>query len=184
MARDAALVRLQKRAAMNWFYKYWPSVRLAAVLLITVAIVIGHLYDQADDRKSVQCCSANECATQHHHDAHKDSIYPRMTNKQLNMWYADANEQFFLDQLPKDTLVEWGDLTAIRDMGLTSKRADGTFSILLDRGTNTNFRVARLTEFHEICHVKTWAQEFDDHGIKFRACMLQLAEEGAFEGLW
>lgn len=157
-----------------------------AVLLLFVAGWSDDRYDQRKTQlnKAVQCCSANECAAQHHHDAHKESSAARMTNKQLGMWYADANEQFFLGQLPKEVLVEWSDLTAIQDMGLTSKRSDGSFSIILDRRTNTTFRVARMTEYHEICHVKTWGQGDFDHGIQFQTCMVQLANQGAFEGLW
>lgn len=105
------------------------------------------------------------------------------TNEQLQHWYEGVNEEYFANKLPKDTVVRWADLTPLKDMGATNRRMDGVFVILIDPVQNPNKRVAALTAYHEICHIAA-ASEFNSHGQKFQACMLHLAEVGAFENLW
>lgn len=118
---------------------------------------------------------------------HRVNKSATMTNEKLNQWYRGYNEEYFANELPKDTTVKWGDLTLQDDIGLSELRPDGTWVIVLDRANNPSPVQARLTLLHESCHVRTWVRnmtEFETHGDKFQACMLQLAHQGAFKELW
>ena len=115
---------------------------------------------------------------------HKPTSHADLTDAQLQKWYEGINEEYFWNQLPKNVTVKWGDLAAWGDMGVTLYRPDGSILILIERKLNPAPRVAEITAFHEACHVKTHGQEFDDHGPKFEACMVHLADQGAFKGLW
>ena len=99
----------------------------------------------------------------------------------LQRIYSSVNDEYFSGKLPKDTTVEWGDLSNEDSMGLTLHRPGGGNLIILDPNANRIRRVAILTELHEICHVAT--QDFE-HGEKWQGCMLHLAEQGAFADLW
>lgn len=104
----------------------------------------------------------------------------------LQSYYAGYNETLFMDQLPKNTVVRWGDLTGMPgngDMGDTFELG-GASLIVVDRTTNPTSRGALMTLIHEMCHVKTNGKEFDVHGPKFQGCMLDVAEQGGFRGLW
>lgn len=98
----------------------------------------------------------------------------------LKVWYDSYNETYFLNQLPKNTIVEYGDIG--NDLGITFKD-HGKFHIIISRYFNRAPNTAHETLLHEIAHVATWGQEFDSHGPKFRACLRRLYAEGAFEGL-
>lgn len=114
---------------------------------------------------------------------HKSAEHP-MSDAVLQQFYADSNEDDFLGQLPKNTHVNFGDLSVINDMGMTYKRDDGSFQIVIDRKSNPVLRQAEMTELHEECHIATWKEEFDAHGIKFQQCMVDKAVHGAFHDLW
>jgi Pentapeptide repeats (8 copies)/SprT-like family len=68
--------------------------------------------------------------------------------------------------------VAWKKLERIN--GWTSTPApsltDDSFSIVLDRGSNTSEKEARDTLRHEMCHVSTWGEE-PSHGPRWQACM-------------
>lgn len=108
---------------------------------------------------------------------------PPISEAKLNLWYQGINEEYFSSTLPKNVEVKWGDLTLLKDMGVTNRHADGSYTIVLDPKQNPNRRIAEFTEYHEICHIAT-PPEVDQHGPKFQACMLRLAQEGAFKDLW
>src|SRR6266404_1563278 len=59
----------------------------------------------------------------------------QMTNAELQTWFAGYNEEYFLGQLPKNTAVEWADLSAYDSMGRTF-RTDSGWRVLIDRKTN------------------------------------------------
>ena len=122
-------------------------------------------------------------ASQHFGVSHKTATDP-MTDTTLRQFYADSNEDYFLGQLPKNAHVSFGDLSVLDDMGLTFKRADGSFEIIIDRKTNPILRQAKLTLIHEQCHIATWQEELDSHGRKFQECMVDKAVHGAFHDLW
>lgn len=130
--------------------------------------------------KETKCCSSAICAAEHHHE--KRAVY---TDAYLQAWYANFNELYFFDQLPKVVEVSWGDLTAQGDMGLTQRRSDGSFLITIDRKTNSTESTAKMTLAHETCHVAVpTGTELDDHGPRFQKCMVNLATHGAFADIW
>lgn len=98
--------------------------------------------------------------------------------------YANFNRDYFLDQLPRNVNVEWANLGLQNDMGMTWVDESGIRQIRIDRKTNPVIRQAQLTLLHEMCHIKTDGRELDVHGIKWQACMVDLAEHGAMHDLW
>jgi len=118
-------------------------------------------------------------------DSHKNGTSEIFTNQQLKSWYDVFNEEYFSDQLPKDTFINWADLHEEHAMALTRHLGDGHWVIRMDRGTNTTERVVEMTILHESCHVSVGPHaEFDDHGSKFQNCMMGLALRGAFRDIW
>lgn len=115
--------------------------------------------------------------------------YADMTNAQqdLQYMYEVYNEEYFDNKLPKDTKVIY--TTPIPDamaQGETFKIGD-SYVIWIDAHYDNSMGVASETELHEMCHVKLpWdiPDGIDGHGPKFQACMHNLADQGAFEGLW
>jgi hypothetical protein len=117
------------------------------------------------------------------------SASPRLTDERLQGWFDFWNTTLWEGKLPP-TSVRWGDLTAQNDMGHTlchSTDEGWRCSIVIDRDTNPVERSAKFTLLHEMCHVAvdtSSASEFDEHGPKFQACMLQLGKDGVLKDLW
>jgi hypothetical protein len=111
-----------------------------------------------------------------------------LTNVNLQAYHESYNELYFAGQLPKNVSVEWGNLEYLNDMGLTTQRRDGSFSIVIDRATNQTDKQALMTLLHEECHVELdyleRADGLDVHGPAFQSCMLRLASKGAMKDLW
>ena len=97
--------------------------------------------------------------------------------------YEVFNQDYFLGQLPPAN-VEWANLTDQHDMGMTWVDQAGARQIRVDKSTNPVLKQAEMTLLHEMCHVKTDAKELDSHGLKWQACMVDLADHGAFHDLW
>jgi hypothetical protein len=159
------------------------SRREKILIFFWVVVMVGCLLDISLPVHSLnQCCSANECAIYHHHGKSADHVF---TDAQLQAWYESFNEIYFFSQLPKNVEVKWGDLTAKDYMGLTTRRLDGSILITIDRAMNPARRTAAATVAHETCHVAVpLGTEFEDHGEKFQACMVNLAVHGAFTDIW
>jgi hypothetical protein len=105
----------------------------------------------------------------------------------LEQKYAIFNQDYFLDQLPTKVNILWADMTnqdLKGDMGATWIDEAGVRQIRIDRKTNPVSRQAELTLLHEQCHIKVYGRELDMHGIKWQACMVDLAEHGAMHDLW
>jgi len=100
--------------------------------------------------------------------------------EQLRQWYDQNNEQYFLGMLPKDTVIDYS-LHDDEFMGATTK-IEGKFHISLNRKYNLAVNVAKVTLYHEECHVSTWG-EIEQHGLRWKSCMHRIENEGAFEGL-
>lgn len=170
---------------MKWqeklFIGTWIGMMLTLLALIPVAVV-SIIHDAPPVQKvNKQCCSANECAKEHHHEKIANEI---ITNRQLQLFYDDLNQDYYLGQLSKNVEVKWGDLTANNWVGYTESRTGGGYLMIIDRATNPTAGEAYLTVAHETCHIKTWGQQVESHGSKFQNCMVNLATHGAFEGLW
>lgn len=109
-----------------------------------------------------------------------------LTEEELQGYYFGYNEDFFMGQLPNTTVVQWGDLSTIHAMAVTTggEDKDSPFTIIIDQDTNSVDREVLMTLFHEMCHVKVHWGELDQHGEKWQACMVNLADQGAFQDLW
>jgi hypothetical protein len=100
------------------------------------------------------------------------------------VWYAEFNEEFFWNSLPKNTKVE-----LVTDLGEnlgTTRCLDFHYQCIIqieERG-NPEEVEQKITELHEMCHVATWHQQDDPHGSKWKACMHRIADRGAFDNLW
>jgi hypothetical protein len=98
---------------------------------------------------------------------------------QLQATYDSFNEEYFNNSLPKNTVVDYGEYDD-DFMGTTQVIAGNRFHIALNESYTSGARNARLTLLHEQCHIKTWQQEIDEHGKRWRSCMLSLDAAGAF----
>jgi predicted SprT family Zn-dependent metalloprotease len=88
----------------------------------------------------------------------------------LQYKYRELNRTLFQNSLPP-AIVEWADLSDADNMGQTMQQSDGTFLIQVDRTTNIRDEDLEDTMEHETCHVATWGQEEDPHGLLFQDCM-------------
>lgn len=103
----------------------------------------------------------------------------------LPVWYAQYNEEYFHNRLPKDTVVDYGE-TGSGNIAMTVRMYDGRFHIGFNEDYASAPRVAHLFLLHEMCHVKTYDekdQSNEGHGKMWRACMLELDMEGANRAL-
>ena len=114
--------------------------------------------------------------------------YGQEPQLKLKVWYDGYNETYFLGQLPKDTIIEYGDPNfgneASDNMAITIKEGS-KFRIILDRKANYTPVVARETILHESCHIEAWdaRDSVDGHGMAWHRCMDRLYSQGAFDGL-
>ena len=125
------------------------------------------------------------------------NIY-RLTNADLARAYRRFNRLYFGNRLPKDTVVRFSSCREGRReyLGFTMRCAKyrviagksdavavGTtrFRIILNQ-RHRRRSIALPTLLHEMVHVENY--EWYNHGKKFDARMLRLAEAGAFNGLW
>ena len=104
----------------------------------------------------------------------------------LELAYKDFNQMYFRDRLPKDVVIDFAESNM---MATTAKMSDGRFHIAFNERYNQSIRQARETELHEMCHIATWralsemtSEEIltNQHGRRWRSCMLQLDMQGAF----
>ena len=155
------------------------------VIGVLFVMLTGALLAALDaDAKTSPCCSSKVCKKQHHNcikSAHKKVETP-FPEEDWAKWYAGFNEEYFLNRLPANTEVHWADLTPLSDMGYTTKHGD-RYEILVDRELHPTGKQARGTLLHEMCHLRTWDKSLDD-GLEFQRCMVDIAEHGAFEGIW
>jgi hypothetical protein len=109
------------------------------------------------------------------------------SNQDLNLAeeYKNFNELYFLNQLPKNTKVEWADLEEdLAQFFITG--TPGIAHILIDRKGNPYPKYVRAALLHEMCHEKVdlLNPEFDEHGHNWQGCMVDLAVHGAFHDIW
>ena len=81
-------------------------------------------------------------------------------NGRLQQDYADYNQAFFNNTLPKNVVVSWDDIPRTKDgryiMGNTHEDVvSGTFLIRIETKSNITMVTADTTLLHEMCHVKT-----------------------------
>jgi hypothetical protein len=115
------------------------------------------------------------------------AVIPEVDISYLTNLYAEDNERYFQNRLPKDPSIVILDKKD-RNMATSSCQEDGCVLEFNIRYTAA-FRVAAFTMLHEQCHIKTGTQEKQInpttgkpfvHGKVWRTCMLQLDAQGAF----
>jgi hypothetical protein len=107
------------------------------------------------------------------------SVAVAYSETDLRAVYVEFNDEYFHNTLPKDTVIDYAGHDD-RYVATTRQIEDGRFHIALNKNYAGSMEAARLTILHEDCHIKTWNQEFDEHGKRWRACMLALDAAGAF----
>jgi hypothetical protein len=78
--------------------------------------------------------------------------------------YQETNKDFFSGRLP-DVVVKVEDLSEAKAEGETYMETQDLFVIVFDPKWNTSEDEALHTMRHESCHVATWGQEPDEHGL-------------------
>lgn len=112
-------------------------------------------------------------------------IFASINSFNLSSWYQGYNDKYFQGELPVNTVVSF-DLRDDRFMALT-EHSGSYFRIDFNPKYNNSPKVARMTLLHEMCHIRQFVEserEFDDHGIKWQTCMMNLAKQGAMSDLW
>lgn len=106
---------------------------------------------------------------------------PSGQTSNLDNTYRSLNSQYFQDRLPADTIVDWSE-TGSTNMATTFRMSDGRFHIALNERYLKAERVLALTMLHEQCHIKNFqeAEAGQEHGPRWRTCMLELDLQGAF----
>jgi len=113
------------------------------------------------------------------HDYGRPKAVTETSEADLRTFYDDSNTAFFDGKLPQDVVITRTEHDP-RWMATTSKLPDGRFLIKMNTRYTAAQRVAFQTMLHEECHVKTWS-EFDEHGPRWKACMVGLDIQGAFK---
>jgi hypothetical protein len=105
----------------------------------------------------------------------------RATNSDLKHIYKYYNKKYFGNKLPKDIKIRFKDIS---DLGRTLFDTDTKEPkiVEIDSEYRTCAAVGRLTLLHEMVHVENIKKR--GHGKWFDKRMLQLAKQGAFNGLW
>jgi hypothetical protein len=115
-----------------------------------------------------------------------ERLLPKDRDDYLQTIYDQYNGWWFGDELPKDVILRYGpavDVQGRSNMAITRMHY-GRFITEFNPKYNQADTHLKMNMLHEQCHIATWGQEFDDHGPKFQACMLRLANQGAFNSLW
>ena len=101
----------------------------------------------------------------------------------LQWEFDETNVRYFGGSLPKTTVYrshqkenEW--------IGITSPCGVKQYCIEINTRLAPAPREQDFTLMHEICHVKTFISDNGTHGPLWEQCMLDLANKGAFTGIW
>jgi hypothetical protein len=128
----------------------------------------------------------------------------KATDAQALQMYHVFNVAYFEGKLPADVRVHFVEhLTdgTTEAMGITSF-TQNSIEIALAAEYRDNYSIWGETLLHEACHIKvrdeigrpvillsdgtinTINLDLDQHGPKWQACMLELAENNAFKSMW
>jgi len=99
----------------------------------------------------------------------------------LRSWYAEYNEQYFQNKLPKNVVIDLNLRTG--NMASTSFPKFEKYHISFDPHYVASQRAGRITLLHEMCHIKTWGEIEEVHGPRWRACMLEVDMQGEFRDI-
>jgi SprT-like family len=116
----------------------------------------------------------------------------------LQAIYADYNETYFNNELPRNTKIFYasdpdgaddiGDTICSMDPSDPSNLKVLSCTIYVAPYANVAQPVAIETLVHEMCHIETYqfkgSDEYDPHGKAWTNCMLRIAESGGFKNVW
>ena len=115
----------------------------------------------------------------------------RSKDYDLKDYFDFYNRVYFHDNLPHDTIAEWGEPEDGKEylIGLTEGTKERhPYRIIVSRFYNPSIQESRETLLHEMCHIYTEENgdlDFNPHGEAWQECMLNLANNyHAFEYLW
>ena len=100
------------------------------------------------------------------------------SDPQLKRWYQKYNRLYFGGTLP-DAFV-WYEVPA--GAYADCQLVDGVWRVRINPSLAGWPSIARWSLLHEQVHIMLWPNR--NHGRKFQAEMLRLAEAGAFKDLW
>ena len=118
---------------------------------------------------------------------------PAVNAKFLEGIYDLYNNSYFDGNLPRNTAILYAaDPDGSEDIGDTVCSLDPrsnlpmTCTIYINPYANRAQPVAIATMIHEICHIATLQRGHGDggHDKDWQNCMLNVAKEGGFEGVW
>jgi len=151
-------------------------MKLRWKILITIAlgILASYLFG---------CGTTQSEIVEHHASTHGP------VQEALILAYSSFNESYFFDALPeRKTTIILGDLSTLNDMALIEHRSDDTWLITIDPEMHATEKQAEMSLLHEMCHQEdkiAGADEgLDSHSNAFEGCMLSIAKQGGFKGLW
>ena len=111
------------------------------------------------------------------------------SDPKLRRWYLQFNRQWFNGDLPDDVTVYWDPVSAQAECwsvlaipGTRDHEPIVDFIIRIDPRMSFSRALAKWALLHEMAHVKLYPNL--NHGPKFHAEMLRLANCGAFRKLW
>ena len=96
--------------------------------------------------------------------------------------YKVFNSEYFKNELPKDTVIDFSETRDIF-VALTTKLPDGRYHIAFNKKYVRDPGFGDLILLHESCHIPTY-DHYDVidgyHGKEWRTCMTELELQGAF----
>lgn len=106
--------------------------------------------------------------------------------------YEGYNELYFMNSLPKDVLVTLSDIPSDSNekvFGETLHIGRHQYAMLISPKYNDTLEEEEESVLHESCHIWVWEHHPDldpkeAHGEIWQSCMLNLAEQGAFQDVW
>ena len=119
------------------------------------------------------------------------SAHPRtrITSAFLQEAFEHLNDGYFDGNLPRDTRVIYGGPPDTEEViGETyctyvPQKGFSGCTIYIVPKYNLVAPIALESLNHEVCHIATYGKDFN-HGPVWQNCMLNLAKEGGFEGIW
>jgi hypothetical protein len=116
---------------------------------------------------------------------------PMYTAQDMAAFYASMNEEFFMDQLPKNVVLQFS--REIKDPDGSDDIAntfclEGHCTISVNPDYNISFNQGKMSITHEMCHVKLnmsgHIEDSNQHGPLFQECMIGIAARGGMRESW
>jgi len=122
-------------------------------------------------------------------DSPKEITASASDSDNLYIWYAGYNDEYFGDNLPRDTVITQEKIDSDSLANTVFNKSDKRFHIRFNSMYPIGSRLSHLILLHEQCHIETYDEPMNDndaepdHGPRWRACMLRLETMGAWRRL-